>query len=178
MTGHRRAVVYARIVMRPQRIEPGPGQLSVWDFPRPPDLVQWHEHVVVTFGGTVVAETTEAWCALETSHPPTYYLPGKAFTRGSLRPAQGTTFCEWKGSARYLDVVAGDRVAPSAAWSYPAPTPSFELIRDHVAIYPAAMDSCTVDGQAVLPQPGGFYGGWVTPRVVGPFKGDPGTLGW
>lgn len=164
--------------MRRKRDEPGPGQLSVWDFPRPPDLVQWHEHVVVTFAGVVVAETTEAWCVLETSHPPTYYLPPEAFAPGSTRPAEGTTFCEWKGTARYLDVVAGEWVAPRAAWTYPAPTERFAALRDHVAIYPAAMDGCTVDGHPVLPQPGGFYGGWVTPRVVGPFKGAPGTQGW
>ncbi len=164
--------------MRPPRIEPGPGQLSVWDFPRPPDLVQWHEHVVVTFAGQVVAETSEAWCVLETSHPPTYYLPPDAFPDGCTRPADGTTFCEWKGTANYLDVMAGDWVAPRAGWTYPDPSPAFAAIRDHVAIYPAAMDSCTVDGHPVLPQPGGFYGGWVTPRVVGPFKGDPGTQGW
>ena len=166
------------MVRRPQRIEPGPGQLSVWDFPRPPDLVQWHERVVVTLAGQVVAETTEAWCVLETSHPPTYYLPPDSFADGSLRPADGTSFCEWKGTARYLDVVAGEWVAPRSAWTYPSPTPSFAALRDHVAIYPAAMDSCTVDDHVVQPQPGGFYGGWVTPRVVGPFKGAPGTHGW
>ena len=164
--------------MRIKPEEPGPGQLSVWDFPRPPALAQWHEHVVVTFAGVVVAETTEAWCVLETSHPPTYYLPPEAFPPGGTRPAEGTTFCEWKGVARYLDVVAGEWVAPRAAWTYPTPTESFAVLRDHVAIYPAAMDSCTVDGHPVLPQPGGFYGGWVTPRVAGPFKGAPGTQGW
>ena len=163
---------------RVTRVEPGPGQLSVWDFPRPPDLVQWHEDVTITLAGELIAETTEAWCVLETSHPPTYYLPPDAFRDGSLQPADGTTFCEWKGTARYLDLVAGDWVAPRAAWTYPSPTERFGALRDHVAVYPAAMDACTVDGVAVLPQPGGFYGGWVTPRVVGPFKGDPGTQGW
>ena len=164
--------------MRPTRIAPGPGQLSVWDFPRPPALEQWHEQVVVTLAGVVVASTTEAWCVLETSHPPTYYLPASAFLDGALQPADGTSYCEWKGTARYLDVVADGWVAPRAAWTYPTPTPSFAVLIDHVAVYPAAMDSCTVDGHVVTPQPGGFYGGWVTPRVVGPFKGDPGTLGW
>jgi uncharacterized protein (DUF427 family) len=163
---------------RVARIEPAPGQLSVWDFPRPPDLVQWHEDVTITLAGELIAETTEAWCVLETSHPPTYYLPPAAFRDGSLQPADGTTFCEWKGTARYLDLVAGEWVAPRAAWTYPSPTARFAALRDHVAVYPAAMDACTVDGVAVLPQPGGFYGGWVTPRVVGPFKGDSGTQGW
>ena len=161
----------------PQRIEPGTGQLSVWDFPRPPALVQWHEHVTIAFGGGLVADTTEAWCVLETSHPPTYYLPRAAFVAGSLRPASGTSFCEWKGSADYLDVVAGDRVAPRAAWTYPHPVRAYAALREHVAVYPAAVDRCTVDGEVVQPQPGGFYGGWITPRVVGPFKGGPGTAG-
>src|SRR5215203_1452528 len=104
---------------RPRPDEPGPGQLSVWDFPRPPTLVQWHEKVVVRLGGTVVAETTEAWCVLETSHPPTYYLPPAAFTDGALQPTEGTSYCEWKGMASYLDVVAGGTVARRSAWTYP-----------------------------------------------------------
>ena len=161
-----------------KRVEPGPGQLSVWDFPRPPALVQWHEHVEVVLGGEVVAATDDAWCVLETSHPPTYYLPRAAFRDGSLRPARGTSYCEWKGVAHYLDVVGGDRVAERTAWTYPDPSPGFEVLLDHVSLYPEAMDRVTVDGAMVQPQPGGFYGGWVTPRVVGPFKGAPGTLGW
>ncbi len=162
----------------PPREQPGPGQLSVWDFPRPPALVQWHERVTVTLGGAVIAETTEAWCVLETSHPPTYYLPREAFAPGSLRPAGGTSYCEWKGVADYLDLVSGEQVAARAAWTYPTPTSAYVQLRDHVALYPAAVDSVTVDGVVVQPQPGGFYGGWITPRVVGPFKGSPGTMGW
>ena len=161
-----------------EEARPGPGQRSVWDFPRPPALEQWHEHVVVRLGGAVVAETTAAWCVLETSHPPTYYLPPDSWTEGSLRPAAGSSWCEWKGQARYLDVVSGDVVAARAAWSYPDPVPAYAVLRDHVAVYPGAVEECTVDGVAVQAQPGGFYGGWVTPRVVGPFKGAPGTLHW
>ncbi len=164
--------------MRPEREQPGPGQLSVWDFPRPPAYVQWHERVEIVFGGDLVATTTEAWCVLETSHPPTYYLPPSAFVAGSLRPATGSSLCEWKGPARYHDVLGGGRIAPRAAWSYPEPSLDAEMVRDHVAVYPALMDACRVDGEVVTPQPGGFYGGWITPRVVGPFKGSPGTLGW
>ena len=160
------------------RVAPGPGQLSVWDFPRPPALEQWHEHVVVRLGGAVVAETWEAWSVLETSHPPTYYLPPDAWAPGALQPAAGSSLCEWKGDARYLDVVSGETVARRAAWSYAAPVPRFGALRDHVAVYPGAMEACTVDGVRVQAQPGGFYGGWVTPRVVGPFKGAPGTLHW
>lgn len=162
----------------PPRDPVRPGQLSVWDFPRPPAIEQWHERVVVRLGGAVVAETTEAWCALETSHPPTYYLPPACFVAGSLRPAPGSSHCEWKGQATYFDVVAGEVVARRAAWAYPDPTPGFVALKDHVALYPAAMESVTVDGVEVEPQPGGFYGGWITPRVAGPFKGTPGTLGW
>jgi uncharacterized protein (DUF427 family) len=163
---------------RVRREDPGPGQLSVWDFPRPPALVQWHEHVEVVLGGVTVAATDDAWCVLETSHPPTYYLPRRDFVDGSLRPAPGSSYCEWKGVASYLDVVGGDRVAERAAWFYPEPVAAYDVLRDHVALYPAPMDRVTVDGVEVEPQPGGFYGGWITPRVVGPFKGAPGTLGW
>jgi uncharacterized protein (DUF427 family) len=134
--------------------------------------------VEIRFGGSVIASTTQAWCVLETSHPPVYYLPRSAFATGTLRPADGSSYCEWKGQAVYYDVVAGGRVASRAAWSYPAPDAAAEVIRDHVAVYPALMDSCTVDGEEVTPQPGGFYGGWITSRVVGPFKGGPGTRGW
>ena len=161
-----------------ERVQPGPGQRSVWDFPRPPAIEQWHEQVVVRLGGSVVAETTEAWVVLETSHPPTYYLPPEAWVAGALREAAGSSLCEWKGRAHYLDVVAGDVVAPGAGWSYPQPVARYAALRDHVAVYPAAVEGCTVDGVPVEPQPGGFYGGWITPRVVGPFKGSPGTLHW
>lgn len=165
-------------MIRPEPQRPGPGQLSVWDFPRPPAVVQWGEHVSVELDGTEIAATTLAWCVLETSHPPTYYLPLDCFVPGALRPASGSSYCEWKGHASYLDLVAGDRVAASAAWTYPDPTERYAVLRDHVALYPGAVDRCRVDGEQVQAQPGGFYGGWITARVVGPFKGDPGTLGW
>jgi uncharacterized protein (DUF427 family) len=164
--------------MQPKRIEPKPGQESVWDYPRPPRLERVALPVRIDFGGTIV-ETAEAWRVLETSHPPTYYLPRGAFRPGSLRPAAGGSLCEWKGRAVYFDVVAPDgRVAPKAAWSYPDPTPDFVPIADHVAVYCAPMDACFVGPEQARPQPGGFYGGWVTDAVVGPFKGEPGTMGW
>ena len=157
----------------------GPGQESVWDYPRPPRLEPTDETVEVVLGGVVVARTTRALRVLETSHPPTYYLPAEDFADGALRPSSdGSSLCEWKGLAAYLDVVGGDRVAARAAWTYPDPTPAFTALAGHVALYPAAMDACKVDGERVRPQPGGFYGGWITSRVVGPFKGAPGTLGW
>ena len=163
---------------RPDRVEPGPGQESVWDYPRPPRLEPTSAVVEVTLGGVTVVRTDRALRALETSHPPTYYLPMDAFAPHRLLPASGQSFCEWKGLAVYFDVVAGSVVAERAAWGYPHPTPAFDALRDHVAIYPSAMDACTVDGEVVAPQPGNFYGGWVTSRVVGPFKGEPGTMGW
>lgn len=162
----------------PRRQEPGPRQRSVWDFPRPPAYEQWHEHVEVTFGGQVIAASDDTWCALETSHPPTYYLPISAFVTGALRSAQGSSVCEWKGVATYFDIVAGDQVAVRGAWTYPEAAGDAGMLVDHVALYPGQMDACTVDGDPVTPQPGDFYGGWVTPRVTGPFKGEPGTLHW
>ncbi len=150
----------------------------MWDHPRPPRVEVAHRQVVVRFGGAVLVETGVALRVLETSHPPTWYLPRAAFRDGTLRPAEGTSFCEFKGLARYLDVIVGDRVAERAAWYYPDPTAGFQSLRDHVALYPAAMDLVTVDGVAVQPQEGGFYGGWITPDVVGPFKGGPGSRGW
>ena len=126
----------------------------------------------------MVAEATSAYRVLETSHPPTYYLPPEAFGPGSLEPAGAGSFCEWKGQARYWTLVGGTRREEAAAWSYPDPTPSFSPLRDHVAVYCGRTDRCTVDGEVALPQPGGFYGGWVTSKVAGPFKGVAGSWGW
>jgi uncharacterized protein (DUF427 family) len=165
--------------MRTHRDPPNPGQRSVWDFTRPPAYEQWHERVEVRFAGRRIAGTDDAWCVLETSHPPTYYLPYAAFEPGTLRAVDGVgTVCEWKGAAAYYDVVCGDQVAARAAWTYPNPTGDALVLRDHVALYARAMDVCLVDGKPVTPQPGGFYGGWITDRVSGPFKGSPGTTGW
>jgi uncharacterized protein (DUF427 family) len=162
----------------PTADRPGPGQESVWDYPRPPRLEESTETVVVELGGEVVARTTRGWRVLETSHPPTYYLPQDAFVDGALRPAAGASLCEWKGMASYFDLVVGDVVAPRAAWTYRTPTPGFAAIVDAVAVMPGLVDRCLVDGEVVRAQPGQFYGGWITSRVVGPFKGEPGTLGW
>ena len=161
-----------------KRAKPDPGQESVWDYPRPPRVETSPELVEITLGGVVVARSRAALRVLETSHPPTYYLPNADFAAGALVPVEGSSYCEWKGAAAYLDVVGGGRVAARAGWTYPTPSRGFEVLRDHVAVMPAAMDRCTVDGQTVQAQQGGFYGGWITPRVVGPFKGGPGTHGW
>jgi uncharacterized protein (DUF427 family) len=170
------------IVRRPgprEREVPGPGQESVWDYPRPPRLERAGVRIEVVLGGVRVVTTDDALRVLETSHPPTYYLPETDFAPGSLRPAAGSSFCEWKGQAAYCDVVGGDgRVAQRAGWTYPSPTPPYQALAGYVAVYAAAMDRCTVDGEVVRPQPGGFYGGWVTSTVVGPFKGEPGTQFW
>jgi uncharacterized protein (DUF427 family) len=157
---------------------PGAGKESVWDYPRPPRVEASDEVVEVRLGGEVVARTRRALRVLETSHPPTYYLPLDAFAEGTLRPAAGSSFCEWKGDASYYDVVTPTRTAPRAGWTYLHPSPGFTLLADHVAVMPGEMDACTVDGEVVVPQEGGFYGGWITSRVVGPFKGGAGTRGW
>jgi uncharacterized protein (DUF427 family) len=161
---------------------PGPGQESAWDYPRPPRLDATTERVVVELGGVVVADTRRALRVLETSHPPTYYLPVADVVPGALRPAAGTSWCEWKGAATYLDVVGGTPerpvVAEAAAWTYPSPASAYAALAGHVALYPGRMDRCTVDGEVVRAQEGGFYGGWMTSRVVGPFKGGPGSRGW
>ncbi len=169
--------------MRIPREKPGPGQESVWDYPRPPRLEVEHARLRVDLGGVTVADTARAagapsYRVLETSHPPTYYLPPAAFAPGALRPAAGSSYCEWKGQASYHDLVSGEVVAARACWSYPAPTAGFEPLRDHVAVMPGAVEACWVDDERVTPQEGGFYGGWITSRVVGPFKGVPGSWGW
>jgi uncharacterized protein (DUF427 family) len=159
-------------------VVPRPGQESVWDYPRPPRVETTDERVVITLGGVTIVDTTDAVRVLETSHPPVYYVPRSAFAPGSLEPADGSSFCEFKGVAGYLTVRGGGAVAESAGWFYTTPSAGFESLRDLVAVYPGAMDSCEVAGEVVEAQAGGFYGGWITSRVVGPFKGEPGTLGW
>ncbi len=159
-------------------VVPGPGQESVWDYPRPPRVESTGERVVVRLGGRVIAETTGAVRVLETSHPPAYYLPRGAFVEGSIEPAAGSSFCEYKGAAKYLTLLSADATAERAAWFYPTPAAGFEELAERIALYPGLMDSVEVDGELVVAQAGGFYGGWITSRVVGPFKGEPGTAGW
>jgi len=161
-----------------KRIAPGPGQESVWDYPRPPRLERFSGHIQIVLGSVTIADTRGAYRVLETSHPPSYYLPPGDIRPDTLVEARGASLCEWKGAARYFDVAGGDKRAPRAAWCYPDPTPAFLAIASYVAFYPAPMDACFVDGERVTPQPGGFYGGWITANIVGPFKGGPGTVGW
>ncbi len=166
------------MLAHPGPATPAPGQESVWTYPRPAILEPTGRHLRVLFAGRVIADTTRGLRVLETSHPPTYYFPPDDVASGYLRPAPGGSLCEWKGGARYLDVVVGGESAPAAAWTYPNPAPEFRRIKNHVAFYAAAMESCWVDGELVVPQEGGFYGGWITSHVAGPFKGSPGTRMW
>jgi uncharacterized protein (DUF427 family) len=164
--------------MRPEPIVPQPGQESVWDYPRPPAIEPCSDRIRVILGGQVIVDTNKGFRVLETSHPPVYYLPILDFHEGVLSPADRQSFCEFKGSASYFHVQGGDQVRPFAAWAYLDPTPRFEDIRSHVAIYAHHMDECWVGERLVKPQPGDFYGGWITDNIVGPFKGGPGTFGW
>jgi uncharacterized protein (DUF427 family) len=152
--------------MREKRPKPGPGQESVWDYPRPPRAEATLRRIQVFFGGEQIADTGRAVRVLETTHPPAYYVPREDVRMDLLRPAQAVTWCEWKGRAVYFDVAAGGKAAPNAAWSYPDPSAGFEAIRDYVAFYPAKMDACLVDGEQARPQPSGFYGGWITDDVL------------
>lgn len=156
----------------------GPGQESVWEYPRPPALRRSAELVEVHLGGMVVASSRSTIQVLETSHPPTYYLPLAGFADGVLHPVPGSTVCEWKGRAHYFDLRAGGVTATRAAWTYPEPVGGFEALRRHVGVMPGAVDACFVDGERVRPQEGAFYGGWITGTVVGPFKGVPGSTAW
>lgn len=156
---------------------PAPGQTSVWDFPRPPQLAPDAREVVVRWCDLEVARTRRAIRVLETGHPPSFYLPWADVDRHLLQPAEGHSFCEWKGPARYWSLVHGDRHLAGVAWSYPEPLAGAEALADCVAFYPAELH-CTVDGEVVKSQPGGFYGGWITPDLAGPFKGAPGSAGW
>jgi uncharacterized protein (DUF427 family) len=163
---------------KPDPIKPGSGQESVWDYPRPPRLEPVAKRIRVVFGGQTIADTTRAVRVLETSHPPVYYIPREDILSDCLEPTGGSSHCEWKGRALYSDVVVGGRRAPQAAWSYPEPVRAYRELAEHVAFYPAKMDACYVGEERAMPQPGAFYGGWVTSDLVGPFKGEPGSEGW
>jgi len=164
--------------MRTERTRPGPGQESVWDYPRPPRLEPVDARIRVELGGEVIADTVRAWRVLETSHPPNYYLHPDDVDATHLERAPGGSFCEWKGTASYWTVRSGDRVEAAAAWSYAEPTVAYAAIRDHLGFYAGRMDACWVGDERAEPQPGGFYGGWITSGVVGPFKGIAGSRFW
>lgn len=162
------------------------GQESVWAYPRPPKLERTPKHLQIWLGGELIADTAwsqhPAFRVLETSHPPGYYLPPDAFKAGVRSLAAGRSVCEWKGVATYWTLSGGQgdqqKVAERAGWSYEEPTPAFREIAGYLAVYPGQMDECRVEGERVTPQPGPFYGGWITGDIKGPFKGEAGTMGW
>ncbi|HEY7122801.1 MAG TPA: DUF427 domain-containing protein [Ktedonobacterales bacterium] len=162
-----------------KRMYPGPGQESVWDYPRPPRMEKTTRHLVVIFNDIVIAETRRGFRMLETSHPPTYYFPpedvqlAQYFTR-----TPNATFCDWKGEALYYTITVGDKCAVNAAWYYPHPFSLYEEAAGYVSFYPRKVDACFVDGERVQPQEGALYGGWITKDLIGPFKGGPGSTGW
>lgn len=164
--------------LHPQRIEPQPGQESVWDYPRPPRLEPTPKRIRIIFNGVTIADTQRAYRVLETSHPPVYYLPPQDICQEYLVSSNRHSFCEFKGGATYWSIKVGDKIARDAAWSYESPTPEFAAIKGYLAFYAAAMEACYVEDEQVQPQPGGFYGGWITSDIVGPFKGGPGSWGW
>ena len=158
-------------------IEPGPGEESVWDYPRPPRLEDDARLVRVLCGSTIIAESRRTLRILETASPPTFYIPPQDVRTDLLSRARGASLCEWKGSATYWSLCIDGQELPNVAWSYEQPFADFTRILGYLGFYPSKLE-CHVDGHRVAPQSGGFYGGWVTPEVVGPFKGDRGTGGW
>lgn len=150
---------------------------NVQYYPRPPSLEPVPQRITIRLGGVLVAKTARALRVLETHHAPTYYLPPEDL-HAALRPVQGNSFCEWKGVARYFDVIAEDKTALRAAWAYDRPTARFGALAGHVAFYAGLMDEAWVGNLRVIPQPGDFYGGWVTSNLDGQIKGAPGTHHW
>lgn len=163
---------------RPEPDPVEPGQESVWGYPRPPRLEAVRARLEVVLGDETIASTTGGYRVLETSHPPNYYFPPDDVVVGALERSDGRSFCEWKGRAHYLTVRSGNRVEVDAAWGYDSPSDAFAPLRGYVAFYAGRMDECFVDGELVTPQPGDFYGGWITSPIAGPYKGTPGSRGW
>jgi uncharacterized protein (DUF427 family) len=161
-----------------KKIKPQAGQESVWDYPRPPIVEEVSAHLRIIFNGEVVADTNKSYRVLETSHPPTYYLPISSFKEGVLIEGTHSTACEFKGVSFYYDIKSATKTASNAAWAYPTPNVKFKQLKDHIAVYAHKMDACYVGDEKVQAQEGDFYGGWVTSKVVGPFKGGQGTWGW
>lgn len=160
-----------------KRIEPGPNQESVWDYPRPPTVEKVNKHLKVEFNGKIIAETHAAKRVLETSQPPAYYFPPDDVSKEFLTELKEFTYCEWKGHAYYFDVKTDGETAEKAAWFYPNPNKKYGGIKNYIGFYPNRLD-CFVDAEKVKPQEGSFYGGWITDNIVGPFKGGRGTAGW
>lgn len=164
--------------MRSERIAAGPGQESVWDYPRPPAVAPTDSRVRVVHLGLTIADTRAALRVLETSQPPAFYIPRTDIAQERIVGSRGRSICEWKGLATYWSLVLAETTVTDAAWSYEQPAPGFEQIAGHLAFYAQRVDQCWVDDERVIANPGSFYGGWITSKVVGPFKGDPGTELW
>ena len=162
----------------PKAIKPKGDQESVWDYPRPPVLDKISSHVEVVFAGSKIASSNSAIRYLETSHPPTIYIPPQDVDMTFLKESSHSSYCEWKGRAKYYDLIAEGKIVKNAAWFYPDPKVAFKELKDHIAFYPSKMEACFMDGEKVLAQEGDFYGGWITSKIVGPFKGGVGTFGW
>jgi uncharacterized protein (DUF427 family) len=162
----------------PKAIKPKQGQESVWDYPRPPKLEPVGETVRVIFNEKVLAQSTEALRILETSHPPTIYIPKKDIDLSMLEEASRNTYCEWKGRGSYYHLLNGDRVVQNAAWYYHNPRNAYKDLKNHIAFYPSKVDQCFIGDEEVEAQAGDFYGGWITSKIVGPYKGGDGTFGW
>ena len=157
---------------------PGPDQESVWDYPRPAIVEPTDRRIQIIHKGITIADSRKAWRTLETSHPPTYYLPPDDVATELLHRNARSTMCEWKGQASYWDLAIEDERLEAIAWSYAAPTPAFAAIQDYLAFYPDPLDQCCVDSEVITPQPGQFYGGWISRYEAGPFKGIPGSRFW
>lgn len=164
--------------MRPEPIPPGPGQESVWDYPRPPRVEDVTKRIRIIFNNELIVDTHRSRRALETSHPPNYYIPKSDIKMEYLTLSTHSTFCEWRGRPEYYTLQVGDRKAENVAWCYPEIFPTFEGLLGHIGFYPGPMDACYIDDEKVQPQEGNFYAGWITDDIVGPFKGGPGTWGW
>ncbi|HEX7473994.1 MAG TPA: DUF427 domain-containing protein [Candidatus Limnocylindrales bacterium] len=160
------------------RVVPGPGQESVWDYPRPPRVEPVSDRLRVVVAGVTVAATERGFRVLETAGAPVYYFPPEDVRLDLLRTSSQRTECEWKGTARYHTLRLAERTIENLAWSYPEPRFGFESLRDHLAFYAGQVDEAWVGDERATPQPGAFYGGWITSRVVGPFKGGPGSFRW
>jgi uncharacterized protein (DUF427 family) len=158
--------------------KPKQGQESVWDYPRPPKLENFDGHIRIVFNKQVILDSHRAYRILETSHPPTYYLPMADFVDHVLQPTSRNSFCEYKGEAIYHDLMVDGRMAHQAAWSYPNPNSQYAALKNTVSVYAHLVDACYVNDEKVLAQEGNFYGGWITSNITGPFKGGMGTWGW
>jgi uncharacterized protein (DUF427 family) len=165
-------------MLRPKPTKPAAGQESVWDYPRPPRLEQVRERLRVVFNGKPIADTVKGFRVLETTHPPVYYIPPEDIAQHCLQAVPGSSWCEFKGEAAYWSLDVDGKRCENAAWSYPRPSPAFAQIAGYLAFYASRVDACWVGEERVQPQQGDFYGGWITSRIVGPFKGGAGTRGW